>query len=262
MMTKTLIKQLLSYGDTKITIASNMLNEAKALVAMDPKNLAAVFLDVTDLKAVEDLVRAHTHVISFIPPWMHLPIMKVCLKVGRNMSTSSYVSPQMMELHKEAQEKGLVFLMECGLDPGIDIMGTMKVVHDARDAGFKVYSYESYCGGLPVAEQADNPLGYKFSWNPGAAIKASRNTAIFKKDGKRVVTNAPLKWAENRDDFSVSMKLETYPNRNSLDFMDKFGMQDCETFIRGTIRFTGFSTIISAFHDIGLTSDDHAHPSV
>ena len=44
-------------------------------------------------------------------------------------------------------------------------------------------SYESYCGGLPVAEQADNPLGYKFSWNPGAAIKASRNTAIFKKDG-------------------------------------------------------------------------------
>ena len=61
MMTKTLIKQLLSYGDTKITIASNMLNEAKALVAMDPKNLAAVFLDVTDLKAVEDVEKL-THV--------------------------------------------------------------------------------------------------------------------------------------------------------------------------------------------------------
>ena len=33
-------------------------------------------------------------------------------------------------------------------------------------------------------------------------------------------------------------------------------MQDCETFIRGTIRFGGFSNVISAFHDIGLTSDD------
>lgn len=33
-------------------------------------------------------------------------------------------------------------------------------------------------------------------------------------------------------------------------------MQDCETFIRGTIRFAGFSNVISAFHDIGLTSDD------
>ena len=38
--------------------------------------------------------------------------------------------------------------------------------------------------------------------------------------------------------------------------MDKFGMSNCETFIRGTIRFSGFSNVISAFHDIGLTSDD------
>ena len=39
-------------------------------------------------------------------------------------------------------------------------------------------------------------------------------------------------------------------------FMHKFGMQECENFIRGTIRFAGFSNVISAFHDIGLTSDD------
>lgn len=38
--------------------------------------------------------------------------------------------------------------------------------------------------------------------------------------------------------------------------MERFGMTDCETFIRGTIRFKGFSRIISAFHDVGLTSDD------
>jgi len=71
-----------------------------------------------------------------------------------------------------------------------------------------------------------------------------------------------LKCAEDRDDFSVSMKLETYPNRDSLVFQERFGMHDCETFIRGTIRFTGFSAIISAFHDIGLTSDDPCDPSV
>jgi len=39
-------------------------------------------------------------------------------------------------------------------------------------------------------------------------------------------------------------------------------MQDCETFVRGTLRFTGFSAIISAFHDIGLTSDDSADENV
>jgi len=101
----------------------------------------------------------------------------------------------MVKMHKSVKAKGLVFLNECGLDPGIDIMGTMKIVNEAKRSGFKIESYESYCGGLPVAEHADNPLGYKFSWNPGAAIKASRNTATFKKDGKRVVAQ-PLKIAE------------------------------------------------------------------
>lgn len=178
------------------------------------------------------------------------------------MITSSYISPDMEKMAEQVKAKGLIFLNECGLDPGIDIMGTMKIVHEAEQAGYKVVSYESYCGGIPVAEQADNPLGYKFSWNPGAGIKASRNPAIFFKDGKKVHTANPLKWAENRDDFSVSMKLETYPNRDSTVFMKRFGMDECETFIRGTIRFTGFSYIISAWHDVGLTSDDAADASV
>lgn len=68
------------------------------------------------------------------------------------MSTSSYISPDMEKMHEEAKRKGLVFLNEVGLDPGIDIMGTMKVKNDVEAAGGKVVSYESYCGGLPVAE--------------------------------------------------------------------------------------------------------------
>ena len=94
-----------------------------------------------------------------------------------------------------------------------------------------------------MAEQADNPLGYKFSWNPGASIKASKNTAIFMKDGERVVTNEPLKHVQNHDDVSVAMKLEAYPNRDSTVFMDRFGMGNCHTFIRGTYRFEGFSSV-------------------
>ena len=90
----------------------------------------------------------------------------------------------MMKLDAEARQKGLIFLNEVGLDPGIDIMSTMKVKDEADARGWKIVSYESYCGGLPVAEQADNPLGYKFSWNPGAAIKASKNKATYKKNGK------------------------------------------------------------------------------
>ena len=64
-----------------------------------------------------------------------------------------------------------------------------STINSYLEKGWKVVSYESYCGGLPVAEHATNPMGYKFSWNPGAAIKASRNPASFKRDGKKVQTN-------------------------------------------------------------------------
>lgn len=191
-----------------------------------------------------------------------MPVLTACVKHGINVTTSSYVSDAMMGLDEAAKKKGVTLLNECGLDPGIDIMGTMKVVDECRKRNWKVVSYESFCGGLPTAEQADNPLGYKFSWSPGAAIKASRNQAIFMKDGKRIVTDEPLKCVEDRDEYSVSMRFEVYPNRDSTVFQKRFGMEDCETFLRGTIRFKGFAGVISAFHDIGLTSDDPIDPKV
>jgi saccharopine dehydrogenase-like NADP-dependent oxidoreductase len=170
-------------------------------------------------------------------------VLKPCLEVGVNVATSSYISPAMLEIHDQVKAKGLIFLNECGLDPGIDIMGTMKIVHEAAENDLAITSYESYCGGLPTGEQADNPLGYKFSWNPGAAIKASKNIATYMKDGEKVVTNEPLKTVEECDDVSVAFKLESYPNRDSTVFMPRFGMSDCETFIRGTYRFQGFSAV-------------------
>eukprot|EP00356_Strombidium_inclinatum_P012728 CAMPEP_0170491436 /NCGR_PEP_ID=MMETSP0208-20121228/11005_1 /TAXON_ID=197538 /ORGANISM="Strombidium inclinatum, Strain S3" /LENGTH=483 /DNA_ID=CAMNT_0010767009 /DNA_START=62 /DNA_END=1511 /DNA_ORIENTATION=+ len=255
-MTPPLIKHLVQFGDTHVTIASNLVDDAKRLCEISPDHLSAAYLDIANQEELEKLIGAHDHVISFIPPWMHTPVAAATLKMGKNMTTSSYSSPDMMKMDDEVKSKGLVFLNECGLDPGIDILGTMKIVHQAEKAGLKITSYESYCGGLPAAENADNPLGYKFSWNPGAAIRASRNPAIFMKNGKREEQPNCLKCVEQRDDFSVSMKFETYPNRDSTAFMEKFGMQDCETFIRGTIRYTGFCWVISAFHDLAVTSDE------
>lgn len=183
-------------------------------------------------------------------------VVNACLDAKINVVTSSYISPEMEALNDKAKANGVTILNEVGLDPGIDIMGTMKVVHEAKKRNWKVVSYESFCGGIPVAEQADNPLGYKFSWNPGASIKASRNTATYRENGKHMVVHEPLKVAKEVDDISPAMKFEVFPNRDSTVFMKRFGMSDCETFIRGTFRFKGFSRIISAFHDLGITSDD------
>jgi saccharopine dehydrogenase-like NADP-dependent oxidoreductase len=131
LMTPPLLDYLCGFKDTKITIGSNLVEDAKKLCVRHPDYLSAEFLDVFDAAGVEAMVSKHDLVISFIPPWMHMHVLKPCLKHGVNVVTSSYISPEMLELHEEAKKKGLIFLNECGLDPGIDIMGTMKVVHEA-----------------------------------------------------------------------------------------------------------------------------------
>lgn len=146
--------------------------------------MEATFLDVSNVSQktflfqsdeIKKNIKGKNLVISFVPPWLHMPVLTACVNEGINVVTSSYVSDDMMKLDAEAKKKGLTLLNECGLDPGIDIMGTMKIVDEVKARGWKIISYESFCGGLPVAEQADNPLGYKFSWSPGAAIKASKS---------------------------------------------------------------------------------------
>ena len=61
-----------------------------------------------------------------------MPVLRSCLRQGKHLTTSSYISPEMEALHDEAKKKGLIFLNESGLDPGIDIMSTMKVKDDAE----------------------------------------------------------------------------------------------------------------------------------
>ena len=55
-----------------------------------------------------------------LPADMHLPLAEACLEADAHFVSSSYVSPGMAALDEAAREKGLRFVNEVGLDPGID----------------------------------------------------------------------------------------------------------------------------------------------
>jgi saccharopine dehydrogenase-like NADP-dependent oxidoreductase len=101
-MTPPLLDYLCSFKDTKVTIGSNLVEDAKKLCLRHPDYLTAEFLDVFNAAEVEAMVQKHDVVISFIPPWMHMHVFKPCLKHGVNVVTSSYISPEMLALHDEA----------------------------------------------------------------------------------------------------------------------------------------------------------------
>ena len=49
-------------------------------------------------------------------------------------------------------------------------MSAMKIIDEVHEAGGKIKSFLSYCGGLPCPDDNDNPFGYKFSWSPKGVL--------------------------------------------------------------------------------------------
>ena len=90
----------------------------------------------------------------------------------------------MQSLHKAAADAGVPILCEMGLDPGMDHMSAMAVIHEVQRQGGEITAFSSVCGGLPAPEAADNPIGYKFSWSPRGVLTASTNTSRYLEQGE------------------------------------------------------------------------------
>jgi len=144
-------------------------------------------------------------------------------------------------------------LNEMGLDPGIDHMEAMRVIHRVQDAGGKIVSFRSYCGGLPAPDAITTPFGYKFSWSPRGVLLAGRNPARYRKDGQEVNIPGPELFANYEIVHIPGLgDYEGYPNRDSLPYATTYGIEDARTMFRGTLRNLGWCPTMKALADLGL----------
>jgi saccharopine dehydrogenase-like NADP-dependent oxidoreductase len=255
LVTKPIVKYLLDLDDIKVTVASRTVSKAEALIENNAKGVALA-LDVNNDNDLENIIKENDIVISLLPYTFHVKVAGYCLKYLKHLVTTSYVSPAMQNLDKEATEKGLLFLNEIGLDPGIDHMSAMKIIDEIKSKGGKVISFESICGGLPAPEANDNPFGYKFSWSPRGVVMAGRNNARFLKNGD--IVNIEGKdlfknyWQKEVESLG---KLEVYPNRDSLIYKELYGLNDAQTIFRGTFRNLGWCDTIYSISKLGFLDD-------
>lgn len=131
----------------------------------------------------------------------------------------------------------------------------MKIIDEAKSQGEKIISFESWCGGLPAPECADNPLRYKFSWSPRGVLLAALNDARYRLNNSNVqIPGARLLYSVFDRPFGSPLALEGIPNRDSLKYESLYGLQGISTMIRGTLRYEGFCQLMRAFKDMGLLS--------
>lgn len=254
MVSPPAIEFLARFRDNVITVASANLSEADSRVK-GLLNAKAVELDVMKDTDLSGLVAAHDIVISLLPASMHVRVAKECLAHGKHMITTSYVGPEMAELHEQAVAKGVTILNEVGLDPGIDHLTAMRVIRDCYDKGGVVTHFTSYCGGLPAPEVSDNPMGYKFSWAPRGALLAGLNGAVYIDEGSQVeLAKGTVFRAAEPVNYWPGFHLEGYPNRDSVSYARDYGIPNAKRFFRGTLRFAGFSKVFDALLHLGFVN--------
>jgi saccharopine dehydrogenase (NADP+, L-glutamate forming) len=262
LVSRPMVRYLLDVADFEVVVASRTVSKAQELVGSHPRGKAIALL-VDDDAALGRLVADSDLAVSLLPYTYHVKVANHCLQYRKSLVTTSYVSEPMRALDAPAKAAGVIFMNEIGLDPGIDHMSAMKIVHDVQKSGGKVASFMSYCGGLPAPEANDNPLGYKFSWSPKGVVMAGRNDARYLKNGKEVfVSGADLfghRWPLRVAD---GYEFEAYPNRNSLPYIELYGLAGVKTMLRGTLRSFGWCATLKAIADLGVLKDDAVRANI
>lgn len=260
----SLIKYLLDKSETEklaLTIGDLSLENAQKL-AGDHPNATAIKLDIFNEEERRKTVKAADLVISMLPARFHIEVAKDCLEFDKHMVTASYVSDEMQALNSDVEKKGLVFMNEIGLDPGIDHMSAMQVIDRIRDNGGKMLLFESFTGGLVAPESDDNLWHYKFTWNPRNVVIAGQGGAAeFIQEG--TYKYIPYHRLFRRTEFlniEGHGRFEGLANRNSLKYRSVYGLEDVLTLYRGTIRRVGFSKAWNMFVQLGMTDDGYTIP--
>ncbi len=197
-------------------------------------------------------------VISLLPPALHFLAAVDCVTIGRHLVTASYVSPEIEGLNTAAIRKNVLLLNECGLDPGIDHMSAVEIIHRLKKQGAELLSFKSYTGGLIAPESIDNPWGYKFTWNPRNVILAGQGTAKYIEGGKyRYIPYQRLFNQTEKINIDGYGFYEGYPNRDSLAYRKHYGLDNISTLLRGTLRQEYFCAAWNVFVQLGLTDDTY-----
>jgi saccharopine dehydrogenase-like NADP-dependent oxidoreductase len=135
----------------------------------------------------------------------------------------------------------------------------MKVINEIRANGGKMLLFESFCGGLVAPESDTNLWNYKFTWAPRNVVLAGQGGAAkFIQEG--TYKYIPYWNLFRRTEFLEVEgygKFEAYSNRDSLKYIDVYGLNDVLTLFRGTIRRVGFSKAWNMFVQLGMTDDSY-----
>ena len=255
------LTQLLESNNWHLRIADRDLDLAKEKINGAANAEAISFNALKREERIHHLEWADI-VVSMLPAAFHLDIAKDCVLLKKNLITPSYITPEMKALDKECKANGVFILNELGLDPGIDHMSAMKIIDGIKAKGGEIERFESFTGGLIAPQSDTNPWNYKFTWNPRNVVLAGQGSAAtFLQNGKyKFVPYNKLFSRTKEIEIDSYGFFEGYANRDSLSYIEVYGLTGIPTIYRGTLRRKGYSEAWNTFVQLGCTDDSYVLP--
>lgn len=202
-----------------------------------------IYVNQLDISSLSKKLDRNDLIVSMLPASMHMEIAELAINYKCHLVTSSYHDPQYEKLEQKFIDNDCLFICECGLDPGIDHLLAHKLIQEFEKGNYqdiKSIWFESMCGGFP---EIPNNFKYKFSWSPLGVLKALNTPANHIENFSEERSEKPYKKI-NFIEFN-NEKFETYPNRNSIPYINEYNLGKysniLEHFERGTIRLEGWS---------------------
>lgn len=202
-----------------------------------------IYVNQLDISSLSKKLDRNDLIVSMLPASMHMEIAELAIKYKCHLVTSSYHDPQYEKLEQKFIDNDCLFICECGLDPGIDHLLAHKLIQEFEKGNYqdiKSIWFKSMCGGFP---EIPNNFKYKFSWSPQGVLKALNTPANHIENFSEERSEKPYKKI-NFIEFN-NEKFETYPNRNSIPYINEYNLGKysniLEHFERGTIRLEGWS---------------------
>jgi saccharopine dehydrogenase-like NADP-dependent oxidoreductase len=242
----------------KITVADADLATVQAKVGEHPL-VTAKQVNVESDGERRDLIKDADVVISLMPPHLHYLIATDCLELEKHLLTASYVDERIRSLEKDIEAKGLLFLCEMGLDPGIDHMSAMQIIDGIRKKEGTISSFRSHCGGLIAPESDTNPWHYKISWNARNVITAGKPGALYKENGNIVSLGYTQLFDSDKTVQFDDDVYAYYPNRDSLKYIPLYQLEEATTFIRTTLRHPEFCFGWKNIVDLHLADEERVY---
>lgn len=256
LVAKPLIDYFIDQCQYKVFLLDMVISKAEKLISGRTLGTAVHWTN-NDPEILDSVISQADIVVSLVPKPVHIHIAKSCLRNSKNMITTSYETPELLSLETEVKKKGLLILNELGEVPGLDHLGTQMLLDEIRKSNGRVKSINSYGSGLPAFESNNNPMGYKFSWDPRTVFVAAQTSAAYIKNGKRIEIPGDKLfehfWLVNINGVGT---FESYPNKDVQKYIRPFGLDENVSFYRGLLRYSGYCNNMKNIKALGLMENE------